>query len=331
MPPKRKPAHHRNNISVGPPDLVLEVIEKVRKEFGLESAILASEGPKAEVSGIISTGLDVIDHHVIGVGGLPMGRASEVFGPESSGKTTFGLHCIGEVQKQGGVGIWLEAETSFDAARARTLGVDTDRLIILQPECLDVAGDQMSLAVRSIPTSVKKILAVWDSVAGLATRKEIEEGIDESGFDSRAKTMSRTCRTFGEVLKNAPAHIMFINQIREKIGVLFGSNITTPGGHGIKHLASLRFALSFKAAVKDKDGHIGSDVQFRAIKNKFAPPWRDALVRLDYTKGWDNEWSTLAVAQERDLLPARSRGAKAYRTACEKLGWPVKDFDEAEV
>lgn len=281
-----------------------------------------------EVEEVIPTGISVIDRHVLGIGGLPVGRSSEVFGPEGVGKTSFMLKCLAQAQQGGGLAILAENETSLQPDWARDVhGVNINKLVLIEAESMEQTTDSILTVINAIPPGVGPNLVSWDSIAQTPTREEIETGLDkDQRIGVRARQLSRTCRLLARALKKKRVHLMFVNQIRTKIGVMFGDPTETPGGHAVKFYASARLSLLGGKAVKADDGlHDGKDIIVRAVKNKLYPPWRDARVRLTYEDGWDEEWSTLYHAKENDKAGARASGPKALLAAYEALGWPVPE------
>ncbi len=245
--------------------------------------------------------------------------------------TALTYHCLGAAQRAGGIAILIVSE-EFNRERAETMGVNVDELVLLQPDYMEQVGDMIADAVRSLSSDIGPILVAWDSIAATPGRREIEEGIDgKDKVGERSKLLSKACRTFGDLLKKHRLCLLFVNQVRDNIGVMFGDDFVTPGGHAVKFLAGVRLQLIGGKAVKDGDLHEGKDPILMATKNKVGPPWRKARVRLNFKAGWDNEWSTLNHAMETEIMPGRSHGRKAYLEAMTKLGWKVVDEGEPEV
>lgn len=312
------------------------VVEKIRAKFGSDAAVLPGKGEaRSSVKAIVPTGIHVLDHHIVGLGGLPVGRIVEVFGEEASGKTSLVLAMLGAVIRAGGVAIYVDTEHSFDEERARTFGVDLDKLVILQPSCLEEVVDEMICALSALPeASTEPMLLVHDSIAATPTRDELEGDIDRSKkFDKRAKLLSEACRKLPALAISRHASIVFVNQVREKIGVMFGDKYTTPGGHAVKFHASLRLQLFTGKSLKDDLGdHIGKAVTILAVKNRFAPPFRKAKVRLYFNRGWDNVWATISHAKDRKLIPDGAKYTReTYIEAAAKLGWKADDALTAQV
>ncbi len=301
------------------------VLKKLRAEFGDEAAtLLGNPDLRCSVDEVIPTQLNVLDHHVLGIGGWPCGRISEVYSEEGVGKTSLMLHCLAAAQAIGGVAILIETENALQPSWAEnTHNVDTDNLLLMEADTLEDTLKRINEAVAAIPKSAGPSLIAWDSVASTPTKGEIESG--EVKVGERARMLSTFCRRIGGKLKAHRAHLMVLNQVREKIGVMFGDKFVTPGGHAFKFHASVRLQMfSGKAVKKDNGDHIGRDVTVLAVKNKLYPPWRKTKLRLDFKDGWDEKWSTLYLAKQRKLIAPRVRSDAAYHEAIEKFGWPCK-------
>lgn len=285
---------------------------------------------------VIPTGVDVLDHYILGCGGLPIGRVMELYSQEGAGKTSLGYTFLAAAQHAGGVGILLDTEHAFDPERAELFGVDVDELMLVQPDHLEDVILEITRAVDAVKdASIAPVAIVWDSIAGTPAREELENDFDSSGFDKRAKTISKAMRVVSRGLQDARASLVCINQTRQKIGVIFGDNTTTPGGMAVKFHASIRVQLLGGKAIKDADEHVGKDLTVMTTKSRFSPPFRKCKLRLNYADGWDNQWSTLNLAKDKKFVAPRARGAKAYNEAREKfteqLQWPeqgpVEDTD----
>lgn len=331
---KKKAVRKKNVLRVrGKPyePKILPAAEAVAKALGSKAWISGKRTHRGAVSEVIPFGIDAIDRYVLGIGGLAVGRASEMYSPEGTGKTSLMLKALAGAQREGGLAILAETEAALDLDWASEVhGVDLDKLVLIEPDCLDGEDGATELiikAVQSIPPGVGPNLVALDSIAATPTLREIEDGL--TGKDKvaeRAKHLSKACRRFATLLKKHRVHLMFINQVRENIGVMFGDQYTTPGGHAVKFLASVRLQLLGGKAYKNPGGeHLGKDITVLAAKNRHHPPWRKCRVRLDYATGWDNEWSTMWLAKEKELIEPRAKGAKAYALALEKLGWPLPE------
>jgi recombination protein RecA len=307
------------------------MIAAIRKGFGSDAALSpGEERAAAQITECIPTGIDVLDHYVLGTGGLPIGRSSEIFGAEACGKTSLGYAALASVQRMGGVAVVADVEHSFDEFRARTFGVDTDELVLLQPTHLEEFFGQAKLILATHNPKHGPLLIVWDSIASTKTKAGMAADAGDKTPADVARLMSEELPKLLKPLHAKRAHLMMLNQIRTKFGVMFGDNTTTPGGNAPKFYASVRLQFFGGKAVKNKDDeHIAKVVTIMSSKNRCAPPFRKARVRFDYASGYNNLWSTLEHAKRMKAIDPRAEGFKgkgqfsveAYNQALEVLGW----------
>ncbi|MFH1045633.1 MAG: recombinase RecA [Candidatus Omnitrophota bacterium] len=271
-------------------------LSQIEKQFGKGSIMRLGQNIKVDVA-VISTGALSVDL-ALGIGGLPRGRIVEIFGPEASGKTTLTLTAMREAQKSGGVAAFIDAEHAFDYTYAKKIGVNLDELLISQPDTGEQALEIAETLVRSNAVDIVGI----DSVAALVPRAEIEGDMGDSHMGLQARLMSQALRKLTAAISKSKTCVVFINQIREKIGVMFGNPETTPGGRALKFYCSVRLDLRRLTQIKEGEVVIGNRVRAKVVKNKVAPPFRQAEFDIYFDAGISNSGCVLDLALEQNVL-----------------------------
>ena len=271
-------------------------IDKIDKDFG-KGAIMKLGDDKVEDVAVIPTG-SISLNLALGVGGYPRGRVIEIFGPESSGKTTLAIHAMAEVQRQGGIAAIIDAEHAFDRFYAEKLGVDTDNLLIAQPD----SGEQALEIADKLISSAAVDLIVIDSVAALTPKAEIDGEMGDNRVGLQARLMSQALRKLTATINKTQTTCIFINQLREKIGVMFGNPETTTGGNALKFYASVRLDIRRVSQIKEGDEIIGNQVRVKVVKNKVAPPFKKAEFDLMFDEGISRSGELVDLGVAKGLL-----------------------------
>ena len=305
------------NPSKSSMDTIENAMKAIQTKFGDESIMMLGEKPKVNVN-VIPTGSIGLDA-ALGVGGLPRGRIIEIFGPESSGKTTLALHTVAEAQKMGGICAYIDAEHAMDPEYAKRLGVKIDQLLISQPD----TGEQGLDIVDSLVRSGKMDVIVIDSVAALTPKDEIEGDMGAYHVGKQARLMSQALRKLTSIVAKSKTVVIFINQIRMQIGVMFGNPETTPGGKALKFYTSVRLDIRRIAQIKKGEEIMGGRVRVKVVKNKVAAPFKQTEFDLMYNEGISKEGEMLALGENMGII---KKSGSSYEYNGEKIG---RGYDSA--
>jgi recombination protein RecA len=305
------------NPSKSSMDAIENAMKSIQTKFGDESIMMLGEKPRVNVN-VVSTGSIGLDA-ALGVGGLPRGRIIEIFGPESSGKTTLALHTVAEAQKTGGICAYIDAEHAMDPEYAKRLGVKIDQLLISQPD----TGEQGLDIVDSLVRSGKMDVIVIDSVAALTPKDEIEGDMGAYHVGKQARLMSQALRKLTSIVAKSKTIVIFINQIRMQIGVMFGNPETTPGGKALKFYTSVRLDIRRIAQIKKGEEVMGGRVRVKVVKNKVAAPFKQTEFDLMYNEGISKEGEMLALGENMGII---KKSGSSYEYNGEKIG---RGYDSA--
>ena len=300
-----------------------QVLADIEKQFGKGAIMKLGEQKDMEID-VVPSGSIALDI-ALGVGGYPKGRIIEIYGPESSGKTTFALHAIAEVQKEGGRAAFIDAEHSLDPVYASNLGVNIDELLLSQPDTGEQALEICNALVKSEAVSI----IVIDSVAALVPQAEIDGEMGDSHVGLQARLMSQALRKLSGSINKTNTIVIFINQLREKVGVMFGNPETTPGGKALKYYSSVRLDIRRGEQIKNGTDVIGNKTNIKVVKNKVAPPFKSASVDIMYGEGVSRESSLIDIAADLDII---NKSGSWYSYEGTRLGQgkdTVKEFLKA--
>ncbi len=286
-------------------------LAQIKKQFGKDAIMSMGDGAQQNIEAISSgsLGLDI----ALGIGGYPKGRIVEIFGPESSGKTTLALHAVAEAQKKGGTCAFIDAENALDPSYAKKLGVDVSNLIVSQPS----SGEEALEIANTLISSGAVDVVVVDSVAALVPKAELEGNIGDTFMGTTARLMSQSLKKLAGSVSRSNTLLIFINQIRHKIGVMFGSPETTSGGNALKFYASVRLDIRRTGAIKDKENVVGNETRVKVIKNKVAPPFRTVDFKIMYGEGISRISEILDMGVKYDII---DKAGAFYSYNSERIG-----------
>ncbi len=274
-----------------------KLIKDITKQYGEGTIMTFDSKTKVEDVPVISTGSILLDD-AIGIGGYPKGRVIEVYGPESSGKTTFALLAIAEAQKEGGVAAFIDAEHAIDIKHAQRMGVDLSKIVISQPD----SGEQALQLVEHLTETGEFSIIVVDSVAALTPLAELEGQMEDHTIGAQARLMSKSMRKLSAIINKTNTVVLFINQIREKVGVIFGNPEVTPGGRALKYFASLRLDIRIKERIKSGNEYTGQRVKIKVVKNKMDSPYREIETIINYANGINKEEELIELASNKGVI-----------------------------